>query len=316
MMRRGGGLLLAWLAASAARGIDWVAVDISPSPDTLIAFDSDAPGASDPNAPIAALAGDFVRGLDLTGPLDGWYVCTAPGGGSPTGLFRLTAGESLRVGDLPFESTSTGGLTLNRSGASLYVVLDPPDSRSDTLFRVTFDGVWKEVGPVSLPGDADPTVSGLACDPVSGALYALENDADALLQIDPATGSATIVGGGLGVTVSGTGGMDFETAPPHRLLIATNGGGVYAVDPGTGGAGPPLGGLPFGTSAIAAVPAPSPCEPCDANCDGSVNGGDIQPFLDVLASGLGHCSPCSADTDGNGSVNGQDIEGFLSCLRG
>jgi len=55
------------------------------------------------------------------------------------------------------------------------------------------------------------------------------------------------------------------------------------------------------------------CNPCDADCNGSVNGQDIQPFIDVLNGGAG-CGPCTGDADGNGTVNGQDIDDFITCL--
>lgn len=313
-VRAGLPLAVTLAVAGFSRGADFVAVNISPAPDTLVRFDTANPGAADASAPLATLSGNFVRGIDLTGPGDGWYVCAAPLDGSPTGLFRLQLWESTRIGDVPFESTSTGGLTLNRAHTFLYFAIDPPDARPDTLFKVNFDGVWTEIGPITVAGDPDPTIAGLACDPLSGALYALENDADALLRIDPADGSAVAIGAGLGIAANGAGGMDFEPAPPYMLYIATNSGWVYVVDPLSGIAGPALGQLPFVTSSIAALPGPAPCDACDVNCDGSTNGGDIQPFLEMLTGGIRDCSPCAGDVDGNGSVNGQDIASFVACL--
>ncbi len=58
----------------------------------------------------------------------------------------------------------------------------------------------------------------------------------------------------------------------------------------------------------------TPCEPCDTNCDGSINGQDIFGFVQALHGNPNTCSPCNSDTDGNGSVNGQDIVGFVQCL--
>ncbi len=55
------------------------------------------------------------------------------------------------------------------------------------------------------------------------------------------------------------------------------------------------------------------CLPCDTNCDGSVNGGDIENFVDLLAGAIG-CSWCAGDTNLDGSLNGQDIGGFIACL--
>lgn len=64
--------------------------------------------------------------------------------------------------------------------------------------------------------------------------------------------------------------------------------------------------------------ADPPClglSPCDANCDGSVNGLDIQPFRDLLL-GAAPCSSCGGDANGDGSVNGLDVEAFVECLAG
>lgn len=59
--------------------------------------------------------------------------------------------------------------------------------------------------------------------------------------------------------------------------------------------------------------APPSCDPCDANCDGSVNPFDINEFLTII-SGASACSPCAGDTDGNGTTNPFDIQPFLDCL--
>ncbi len=68
--------------------------------------------------------------------------------------------------------------------------------------------------------------------------------------------------------------------------------------------------------AIVRIPLPggAPCEPCDTNCDGSINGQDIGGFIDALSGNPDPCSPCNSDADGNGSVNGQDIDEFIACL--
>ncbi len=63
---------------------------------------------------------------------------------------------------------------------------------------------------------------------------------------------------------------------------------------------------------------PDECEyyvvACDVNCDGSVDGQDIGPFIDAL-NGAAPCSACGADTNGDGSINGHDIQGFIGCLN-
>lgn len=64
------------------------------------------------------------------------------------------------------------------------------------------------------------------------------------------------------------------------------------------------------------IPAPV-CAPCDVNCDGSVNGFDVAPFVELLTvGGEVPCAPCSGDVNADGSLNGYDIEGFVLALNG
>lgn len=58
------------------------------------------------------------------------------------------------------------------------------------------------------------------------------------------------------------------------------------------------------------------CEPCDTNCDGTLNPFDVQPFLDLLLlPEPSPCSPCAGDADANGTVNPFDVTDFLACLN-
>ncbi|MCG3125220.1 MAG: hypothetical protein CHACPFDD_00036 [Phycisphaerae bacterium] len=61
---------------------------------------------------------------------------------------------------------------------------------------------------------------------------------------------------------------------------------------------------------------PPPCVPCDANCDGSINGFDVDPFVGLLTGGANPCSSCAGDVNGDGSVDGFDIDGFVDALLG
>lgn len=60
---------------------------------------------------------------------------------------------------------------------------------------------------------------------------------------------------------------------------------------------------------------PAQLDRADANCDGSVNGFDIGPFVARLG-GATPCGPCAGDVNGDGSVNGFDIEEFIVRLGG
>lgn len=245
-------LAFAWVLIASAYGTTLVAVNVAGDPDTLHAFDTAAPAAA--GDALTTLAGNFVRGLDLTGELDGYYVASDTLSGSPTGLFRLDGGASTWISDVPFLTSSTGGLTFNQDATGLFVALDPPDTRPFTLFSVDLLGNWTEVGPISIPG-INLGIAGLALDPQTGTLYALDNTTDSLLTINQATGAATFVGT-LGISANAVGGMDFAL-DGSGLYIATNVGRIYEVDPATGAAGTLLGQLPFNSSTIAAVPEPA-----------------------------------------------------------
>jgi hypothetical protein len=59
------------------------------------------------------------------------------------------------------------------------------------------------------------------------------------------------------------------------------------------------------------------CNPCDTNCDGTVDAFDIEPFIDLLVSPTpSPCSSCAADVNQDGVVDAFDIEPFIACLVG
>ena len=55
-------------------------------------------------------------------------------------------------------------------------------------------------------------------------------------------------------------------------------------------------------------------DPCDMNCDGTVDATDIEFFIDILFNGAIPCDTCTGDTNGDGRVDAADIEGFINCL--
>ncbi len=57
-----------------------------------------------------------------------------------------------------------------------------------------------------------------------------------------------------------------------------------------------------------------PCDPCDMNCDGTVDAKDIEFFIDILFNGATPCGSCTGDTNGDGFIDAEDIEGFINCL--
>jgi hypothetical protein len=60
---------------------------------------------------------------------------------------------------------------------------------------------------------------------------------------------------------------------------------------------------------------PPPCDAADANCDGQLDGGDIQSFVAGLAGAAG-CSACAGDVNGDQAVDPGDVAGLVSALLG
>jgi hypothetical protein len=56
------------------------------------------------------------------------------------------------------------------------------------------------------------------------------------------------------------------------------------------------------------------CDPCDMNCDGSIDAFDIEAFLDLLFGGGRPCDECTGDVNADGVIDAFDIEPFLECL--
>lgn len=244
---------LAAAASAPAAAAEFVAVDAASVFNTLRPFDTNNPFGARP--PVAILEGTFNRGIDLTHGLNGYYISMMPQNGSPTGLYELRDGTPFKVGDVPFQTTALGGLTLSRNYDRLYAALVPP-GKPCTLFEIELSGEFHEIGPIIVAGSGSSTIAGLAVDPQNGTLYGLDNQSDALVTIDPNTGAARKVGDGLGVNAEFGGGMDFAL-DNTGLYMLTRGVQIYHVNTSTGAAGPLLGSLPFGTEAIAAIPEPT-----------------------------------------------------------
>ena len=70
----------------------------------------------------------------------------------------------------------------------------------------------------------------------------------------------------------------------------------------------PLGDFAF----LLSTGAAAPCNPADANCDGSFTAADLSSFVNAMLGIGASCSPCAGDIDGNGVPNGKDVQAY-SC---
>lgn len=68
------------------------------------------------------------------------------------------------------------------------------------------------------------------------------------------------------------------------------------------------------STAVAVYGEGQGCQPCDTNCDGSVDLIDVAPFIKLLLGGDPPCDTCAGDANGDGSVNLEDVEDFIICL--
>ncbi len=297
---------LAGAAALPAAAQPFVAINTTPSLDTLYAFDPLDPGSASATPPIAVLAGNFIRGLDMDSPTSGWYVCTDTLSGSPIGFFRYDNGVSTMVAPLPFESVSVGGLSLSADGSFLYWISDPPDDRDDLLLRIDFDGSITELAEITLPGQASVLFNSLAVHPTTGVLYATETNTDQVVTIDPVTGVATPLGPS-GIAIGAIGGADFDCRT--GVYYFANGRNLYSIDTDTGAA-TFLGQIPTTTSSIACVPDQHEGCLADYNLDGQVNSNDISAFLGTWLDSVQNGN-LIADFNLDGSVNSNDISAFL-----
>ena len=57
-----------------------------------------------------------------------------------------------------------------------------------------------------------------------------------------------------------------------------------------------------------------PCEPCDTNCDGSVDLTDVQGLICLLLQVCEPCDYCTGDANNDGSVDLADVIAFIECL--
>ncbi|MCG3129120.1 MAG: hypothetical protein CHACPFDD_04029 [Phycisphaerae bacterium] len=171
---------------------------------------------------------------------------------------------------------------------------------------------------------------------LDGSIYTF-TQADEFVRLDPATGAITANAGALAPL--GSPNLSAYTAvdAEGRVYVSNgwasnpaNSGRVWAFNADLSAnlftltlSRPNQGGPAIGLdhtlimcdlNAVRAYRGAPPCLPCDANCDGSVNGFDVDDFVALLDGSGTPCSPCAGDMDADGSVNGFDIDGFVDAL--
>ena len=197
------------------------------------------------------------------------------------------------------------GMTVSASNV-MYVALSQIDTTTiDRIASIDMTtGAYTVIGPT---GRTD--LQALAFDP-SGVLYAIGiNNGGTLVQLDPATGAATVIGGG------NFGGDD------QALTFLPDGTGyicrvnLQTVDPTTGQT--TLVGVTggFDIRGLAFLPPSQPA--CYANCDQStsppiLNANDFQCFLNQFAA-----ADSNANCDGSTAppvLNANDFQCFLNAF--
>jgi hypothetical protein len=190
---------------------------------------------------------------------------------------------------------------------------DPTDNgqlyainQDDNLYRVAREGTLTLIaGGVGFPG----LITALTFD-AEGTLWGADFSTGQYGTIDKVTGQTNP----RGTTITNLQGWDFDENG-RMWAENTTTDSLYTIDLESGEArlvGP--NSLVFGKG-LAVVIQGGGCDPCDANCDGSIDAFDIEPFINVLLGNPG-CSSCTGDVNGDGVVDAFDIEPFIACLVG
>lgn len=234
----------------AAAAQSFVGVNANPSPDTLVEFIPEQAASATVSPPFLTLIGNFIRGAEMLSPNSGYFVASAPLSGSPTGFYRISSSGVSAIGPLWYPtSTSVGGMALDERGEKLFYTIEIT-GQGFRLFEVQFNGAAIDRGQITTaPPLLAPTICGLALNPLTGTLYALDSSNDAILIINPLTLVGTRLGAS-GVAFSGVGGLDFNDDYSKLIAVAGTGSLVYEVNLSTG-AMTQIGDAPVTISSIA-----------------------------------------------------------------
>ncbi|MCG3126732.1 MAG: hypothetical protein CHACPFDD_01585 [Phycisphaerae bacterium] len=212
-------------------------------------------------------------------------VSSVPGDSFRFGASIATGFDRFLTGEYNSEQGGLAGagathvFVRGTSGWSLEATLTPSDAAELDGFGidVAFDGGVAVIGAVF--GD------GVATD--SGAAYVFRRGVSGWTEEAKfyATDGAANNWFGYGVAIEG--GTAVAGAPFHTNGVYTGSGAAYVFEV---------------------------CSPCDTNCDGSLNGFDVDSFTDLLVGSGTPCSSCAGDANGDGTVNGFDVDDFVLAL--
>ena len=208
--------------------------------------DDDTTTAPPTEMSTSAVATTTTSVAATTGPPAPTIDDTEALGGSRLYTVDLVSGVATARGRIGGDEVGVLGLTFAPGASTLYGLTDTPD-----LITFGADDPATLASSVPISGvAAGSTLLALDADPADGRLFAL-SDAGVLYTIDPATGTATAIGDGLGVPIADPGfGFDVDpTAGVIRVDVAT--GEQLLIDPATG--------------VLAATAAPTAFRPGDVN---------------------------------------------------
>lgn len=233
--------------------LDWAVISTTGDPDPVTAFDLNNPGVS--NVVIGNVDGNFNRGMDFYSYNAFYYYVSTDSLNQPgdRGLWRWDNNVNTQLFNTPFNDAGDGDATLNPAATRLYVTTDDGDATAgDSLYA--FDNLngavtFTEIGETGLT-----QLFGLAMNPITGVMYAVNGGDDSLYTLDPATAAPTLIGA-VGVPLGAIGGMDFSA--DGQTLVMSNAGALYKIDTTTG-LGTFIGDTTLNDSAISArIPEPS-----------------------------------------------------------
>ena len=261
-------------------------------------------------------------------------------------------GSEVHLGaNVAFIAAAENGDLGFHSGAVYVFEYDPNSSTwSETQKLLASDGAARDIFGTSLALHGDAAIIGASGDDSrTGSAYVFRYDpkSAAWTEEQKLTADDGAADDAYGTRVALHGNIALVGAPHHghtggemgaaylywwdsvasnwirvRELRATNptlrdAFGVVAVSEDTaiiGAGGDDDNGNHAGAAYVIDLNCPASCDPCDMNCDGTVDAIDIEFFIDILFNNGPRCASCTGDTNGDGMVNAADIEGFINCL--